>query len=237
MKSVWRARKAGVWSTSTACDTGAICGMSWTSVRTGTPSVSRDLREDAQPFVHARAAKALVRRAVGLVEARLEDEQDAELVGDSLQRLGRAELQVLAFDHARAGDEEEGLIEPDVLSEQLHGSALAKGVDDRHGVPVAKTVLRAEIWRKRLSGVDSAGDEDRVEAHFRRAQDVGLKRVADREHLVGWRIAGEAECVPVDRREAACRTIRRDRRGRDRRRPRRPRRARAPRRERRRDRD
>ena len=44
-----------------------------------------DLGEDAQALVHARAAEALVRRAVGLVEARLEDEQDAELVGDRLQ--------------------------------------------------------------------------------------------------------------------------------------------------------
>ena len=79
-----------------------------------------DFLEDAQPLVHARPAKAFVRRAVGLVEARLEDEVDAELVGDRLERLGRAQLKLLAFDHARAGDQEEGLVEPDLASKQLH---------------------------------------------------------------------------------------------------------------------
>ena len=49
-----------------------------------------DFLEDSQAFVHARPAKALVRRAVGLVEARLEDEVDAELAGDRLERLGGA---------------------------------------------------------------------------------------------------------------------------------------------------
>ena len=75
------------------------------------------LGQDPQSLVHARAAEALVRRSVRLVEARLEDEHDAELVGDSLERLRSAKLQFLAFDHARAGDEEEWLIKPDVSSE------------------------------------------------------------------------------------------------------------------------
>jgi hypothetical protein len=113
-----------------------------------------DLLENAQPLVHAGPAKALVRRAVGLVEARLEDEQDAELVGDRLQPLGGAQLQLLAFDHARAGDEEQGLVEPDFASEQLHRPYLGEPVDDRHRLPVAEPILRGEILRERLAGVD-----------------------------------------------------------------------------------
>ncbi len=97
MKSVWRARKAGVCSTSTTSATGSICGMSWTSVRIGTPSSSRTFSRIRSPSSMPGPAKALVRRAIGLVEARLEDEEDAELVGDAPSAARRCAAEALRF--------------------------------------------------------------------------------------------------------------------------------------------
>ena len=153
MKSVWRARKAGVCSTSTTSATGLICGMSWTSVSTGTPSSSRTLSRIRRPSSMPGPAEALVRRAVGLVEARLEEEQYAELVGDRLQPLGGAQLQLLAFDDAGTGDEENGLVEPDLAAVNLHGRAFSRAsrrrppVTSRQGHFVARS--RPEKVRRR----------------------------------------------------------------------------------------
>ena len=49
MKSVWRQRKAGVWSTSTEAATSGTSSAVCTSVRTGTPTVSRTLRRISSP--------------------------------------------------------------------------------------------------------------------------------------------------------------------------------------------
>ena len=65
-----------------------------------------------------------------------------------------------ALDHARAGDEEQGLVEPDVRPSNCMASALAEGVDDGHRLPAVEAILAAEIGRKRLAGMDAAGDED-----------------------------------------------------------------------------
>ena len=67
--------------------------------------------EALRPFPAPR--KLLSDDAVGLVEARLEDEENAELVGHRFQPFGGSELQFLALDDARAGDEEKGLVEAD----------------------------------------------------------------------------------------------------------------------------
>src|SRR5690349_13448515 len=85
-----------------------------------------DLREDAQTLVHPRPTKALVRGTIGLVEARLEEKQDAELVGHGLQPLRRAQLKLLAFDDAGPCDEENGLVQPDVAAMNLHCAPLAE---------------------------------------------------------------------------------------------------------------
>ena len=61
------------------------------------------------------------------------------------QPLRSAQLQLLAFDDAGTGDEEEGLVEPDIASEQLHARALAEGVDDRHRLPNRQGRIR---WPK-----------------------------------------------------------------------------------------
>jgi hypothetical protein len=41
---------------------------------------------------------------------------DPEPPSDPLQPFGRSQLQFLALDHAWAGDQENGLVEPDVAS-------------------------------------------------------------------------------------------------------------------------
>ena len=141
MKSVWRARKAGVCSTSTTSATGAICGMSWTSVRTGTPSSSRTLARMRSPSSMPGPRKLLSDERLALSKLDLKMKLDAELVGDRLEPLGGSQLQLLAFDHAGAGDEEEGLVEPDLASNKLHAAPLGERVDDRHRLPVAKAIL------------------------------------------------------------------------------------------------
>src|SRR5206468_6473297 len=135
------------------------------------------LLQHPQAFVHARPAKALVRRAIGLVEARLEDEVHAELAGDRLELLRGSQLKLLAFDHARAGDQEEWLVDTDFASEKLHRSYLGEAVGNRHRLPVAKPILRREILGERLAAIDPSTNEDRVEALSRGAEDVRLKPV------------------------------------------------------------
>src|SRR3546814_20799806 len=75
-----------------------------------------------QAFFQARATEAGARGAVGLVEAGLEDEVDAEPGSDFLELAGNVELQLHRLDHAGAGDQEDGLVAADVESAEFHGS-------------------------------------------------------------------------------------------------------------------
>src|SRR5690606_37026462 len=72
-------------------------------------------------FLQAGAAEAGSGSAVGLVEAGLEDEVDAKRGGDFLELAGDVELQLHGLDHARAGDQEDRLVEADVEATELHG--------------------------------------------------------------------------------------------------------------------
>src|SRR3546814_2659618 len=72
-----------------------------------------DFGQHFQAFLQSRAAEARHRGAVGLVEAGLEDEGDAELVGDLLEGAGSVELQLHRLDHAGSGDQEERPVETD----------------------------------------------------------------------------------------------------------------------------
>src|SRR3546814_13889537 len=58
--------------------------------------------------------------AVGLVEAGLEDEVDAERGGDFLELAGDVELQLHRLAHAGAGDQEDRLVEADVKAAEFH---------------------------------------------------------------------------------------------------------------------
>ena len=164
------------------------------------------LLEDAQPFVHARPAKAFVDERLALSKLDLKMSRMPSLSAMRFNRLGCAHLQLFAFDHARAGDQEQGLVEPDFASKQLHRRYLGEPVDNRHRLPVAKTVLRGEIFRERLAGMDSTADEDEVEAHARGPERIGQQRVAHRKHFVRRRIAGEVQSMGIDCLDAACHT-------------------------------
>src|SRR5690606_24643919 len=82
-----------------------------------------DLLQHLQPFFHARAAEAGDRGPVGLVEAGLEDEGDAERAGDLLELAGGVELQLHRLDDARSGNQEERLVQSDLESAKLHHNA------------------------------------------------------------------------------------------------------------------
>src|SRR3546814_20389578 len=69
----------------------------------------------------ARPAEAGAGGAVGLVEAGLEDEVDAQRGGDFLELAGDVELQLHRLDHAGAGDQEDRLVEADVEAAEFHG--------------------------------------------------------------------------------------------------------------------
>ena len=83
-RSVWRHRKAGICSTSTASATGAHCSASCTSVSTGqADSVSRISARIGRRFASPSPRAALERGAVRLVEAGLVDQPDAALARSS----------------------------------------------------------------------------------------------------------------------------------------------------------
>ena len=73
----------------------------------GEVRLSGDAAQDARAFGEAGTAEAGDRGAIGLVIGSLEDVGDAEVAGDALNGIGHEARVLLAFDDARAGDEEE----------------------------------------------------------------------------------------------------------------------------------
>ncbi len=120
MKSVCRHRNAGVCSTSATAATSASGVYSCTSVSTGTPIWLLTVSRIFNPFRQAGAAIALVRGAVGLVERGFVDERDAQPPGDVLEPAGGIQRQLLGFDHAGTGDQEQGSVQADLETTQLH---------------------------------------------------------------------------------------------------------------------
>lgn len=80
-----------------------------------------DLFEDAQAFIHARAAKRLVRAAVGLVEGTFEDQRYPKAAGDLSQGFGNREGEGLALDDAGPGNREEPGRGGDRVAAKDHG--------------------------------------------------------------------------------------------------------------------
>ncbi|MGY3264135.1 hypothetical protein ACVWZN_000208 [Lysobacter sp. HA35] len=78
-------------------------------------------RQHLQTFLDARTTKAVERGAIRLVEARLEDEGNAEFGRDFLELAGGLHLELHRLDHAGAGDQEERLVEADLESAEFHG--------------------------------------------------------------------------------------------------------------------
>ena len=97
------------------------------SVRTGTPTRGLHLGQHLQARVEAGPAVRVDRRAVGLVEGRLEDVRHAAPPGDL--RDGAAELDGvrLALDDARPADEDERVPAADgdgPDGDRMHGASL-----------------------------------------------------------------------------------------------------------------
>ena len=76
--------------------------------------------QDVQPPFNARAAITVTGAAIGLVEGGFINERNGQLPGYFLQRAGAIQGQLLSFDHARAGNEEQRLFESDFKATQLH---------------------------------------------------------------------------------------------------------------------
>src|SRR5690606_4207624 len=84
-----------------------------------------DPLEDPQPCGEPRPAEAVDRRAVRLVERRLEDERHPEPAGNRREPLGRMQHERLAFDHARTGDDEKRSVLAGLEAGEIHARAAA----------------------------------------------------------------------------------------------------------------
>ena len=103
-RSVWRHRNAGICRTSATSAAGARLRRLVDVGQDRHAERGLDGRQDAQPFVEARAAERAPGRAVGLVEGGLEDERHAERASaiSTSVRPGRAACASLSMTHGPA---------------------------------------------------------------------------------------------------------------------------------------
>jgi hypothetical protein len=87
-------------------DGGAVFGLVHVG-EDGEVRLFSDAAQDTRAFGEAGTAEARDRGAVGLVVRSLVDVGDGEIAGDALNGIGHEARVLLAFDDARAGDEEE----------------------------------------------------------------------------------------------------------------------------------
>jgi len=131
MKSVWRLQHVN--HRCNCCNLRLVMHIG----QDGNVQFALDLGQDFQPALQARPAKAGAAAAVGLVEAALEDEGNAQCAGHFLQPTGHVHLQLFTFDHARPGDQEERSVQADIESAKLQFNSLVsikpgwKGADGR----------------------------------------------------------------------------------------------------------
>jgi putative hemolysin len=106
-----------------------------------------DLREQLEAFGDARPARGGRARAVGLVEARLEDQRDAALARDADQGLGDLVGELGRLEHAGAGEEEQLAAAERELADLDLGTG---GCGHRWGMrmrrPVALTASSTGVW-------------------------------------------------------------------------------------------
>ena len=149
-RSVWRQRKAGICSTSTASAAGAHWSGACTSVSVGRPGLRAHLGEDAEALRHADAARRGGAGAVGLVEAGFVDDGHAGGGGDFAQRRGDFQRMGAGFDLAGAGDQDERQVVGD--GDVAHPHDTLPGVTDRGvaGCPaLAAPGCRGDLYRSR----------------------------------------------------------------------------------------
>ena len=106
-RSVCRQRKAGIWSTSQTSAAGAHWCGSWTSVITGRPVSCLTSRRTRSPSSRPGPRKLLSELRFALSKEDLKTSGDAQALGHRGQRVGHLDHQLLALDHAGAGDDGE----------------------------------------------------------------------------------------------------------------------------------
>ncbi len=108
-RSVWRARKAGIWSTSTTSATG-VGLLGQVDVRQhGHVELLAHGGQYLKPALEPDAAEGGDAGAVGLVEGRLEDEGQPQAGAGLLEPAGDVQAELAALDDARAGHDQERL--------------------------------------------------------------------------------------------------------------------------------
>ena len=133
IRSVWRLRKAGICSTSTAS---AACGALADLVHVGQHRQADDLAdlgEDRQRLAEAEAPAGARRGAVGLVEGGLVDEADVQPPGDLLERSCGLQRVGAAFELAGPGDDRQPLGVADAHRPPAGGWTSTTGLGDMEG--------------------------------------------------------------------------------------------------------
>src|SRR5690606_39792857 len=92
----------------------------------GEPRRLTETGEASEPLLEAGAARRVDPAPVRLVERRLEDDRQPEILGDASQLLGNREVQPVVLDQARPGDQEE---RPARSEQPLHPG---RGLPRRH---------------------------------------------------------------------------------------------------------
>ena len=196
MKSVCRHRNAGVCSTSTCF---ATSGTSCLGVHVGE---HRHAAASSSPWPGSRGpspcpGRGTTCRGCGWPcrrsDLKMNGMPSAAVISFSLP--GDVHLQLLAFDHARAGDEEERLVEPDFESAELHDStSTANAGTHSSSAPAGMSSCAAVQYAFRRF----APTADDLQPRLRHALAVLLQRrlhVGDEERMPRARRRGEFRVV------------------------------------------
>src|SRR5690606_13358156 len=107
-----------------------------------------------QPALETDTAERAARRAVRLVERRLENQRHVQARGRRLERLRRLEHEGFTLDHARPGDQDERCLPPDLDAGDVHASAARGNLKPWHS-RAASTKLVKSGWPSRGFDVNS----------------------------------------------------------------------------------
>ena len=104
-RSVWRQRKAGIWSTSATWATGAACSGVWMSVTTGSSVSSLTWASNFSPCFQPRTAKTIHRSPVSLVKGALEHRNNIQPFHGLQKAVGHLQRHAGMLQDARTGDD------------------------------------------------------------------------------------------------------------------------------------
>ena len=181
MKSVCRHRNAGVCRTSTVAATSAISSSCVHVGQHRHADLPLHVGEDAQAFLHAEPAERRARAAVGLVVRRLEDERDRKRGADVLELAGDVDLQLLRFDDARTGNQEQ---RPDRARPRSRKASRPRSVPLRRRAAPGHAPPSARTLRWRSSAARTKADEQRMAAP-RIGRELGVELAAEEPRMIG----------------------------------------------------